>query len=439
MGIRPNERVMAMPVKNFGVMAVLATSLLLSASVSAQSKTAVTELHAFDSEGGKMIVAISASGVTFIDGKEGKTFRAFKTNRTQMKGATTDWIVVRDVDSNGTVDIVGAGRPAFIVQSDGAPVYSMAKGCSQFHLADFDADSAADIACRDGNTIKMLTYNGQKLWEYKVAGLKLGVCNFGDVNGDIKADIECEVLGKGTYVRIGGDGAELGRDYDSAQLDAAEDDNPGNKAAMANLIKGKETFDLDGDGTAEEWVKLDGSAIVVSSKSKPKGLGRHEIGSAYSVLVDDIDGDSKNELVIGGDGRVLIIDDEGKLVADLKVDPNKLKRTADVRIDQVNANALKDASDEAVKGSLAKSQGKFSACYAGNVKKNPFTRVGRGIYSLSVDKKGKVSKVERLHSDLQDKKVDGCVQKALKSAKFSEGTAPDASVTVTLMFGFLDR
>lgn len=425
--------------KGLGVAVALAAGLLVCSAVSAQPKSAVTELHAFDNDNGKMVVAISGQGVTFVDGKEGKTFRAFKTNRTAMKGATTDWVVIRDVDSNGKVDIVGAGRPAFIVQSDGAPVYSMTKGCGQFHLADFAADSAHDIACRDGNTIRVLTYNGQKHWEYKVAGLKLGVCNFGDVNGDLKADIECEVLRKGTFVRISGDGTELGREYDSAQLEPAEDDNPGNAATMANLIKGKETFDLDGDGTAEEWVKQAGSTIVVSSKSNPKGLGKHEFGTAHSVLVDDIDGDGKNEIVVGGEGKVMIIDHEGKLVATLVTDPGKLKRQTDVRIDQVNANALKDSSDEAVKGALEKNKGKFAACYAGNVKKNPFTRVGRGIFSLNVDKKGKVSKVERLHSDLQDKKVDGCLSKALKGTKFSEGTAPDASVTVTLEFGFLDR
>ena len=413
--------------------------LLLSTAVSAQSKAAVTELHAFDSDDGKMLVAISENGVTFVSGKEGKTFRAFKTSRTQMKGATTDWIVVRDVDANGTTDIVGAGKPAFIVQSDGAPIYSLPRGCGQFHLGDFAADNAADILCRDGNTMQVLTYNGQKLWDYKVAGLKLGVCQFGDLNGDLKDDIECEVLKKGTYLRIGGDGSELGRGFDSAQLEPAEDDNPGNAAAMANLLKGKETFDLDGDGTAEEWIKADGTAIVVSSKSNPKGIGRHEFGKAYSALVDDIDGDNKNEIVVGGEGRVLIIDHEGKLVADIVTDPSKLKRQTDVRVTQVNANALKDSDAAVAQGALEQGLGKYTACYAGNVKKNPFTRVGRGIYSLSVDPKGGVSKVERLHSDLQDKKVDGCIQKSLKGIKFSPGTAPDASVTVTLQFGFLDR
>ena len=405
----------------------------------AQGSDTVEELHALTSGRGKMVVAVSRNGVTFVDAKAGLPFRAFRSTRTAVKGSKPDWFLIRDVDKNGTIDVVGVGKPAFIVEANGAPLYSIPAGCPQFHLADFDADNAADILCRNGDNIELRTYNGQKLWQYKVMGLNLGVCNFGDMNGDLKADIECEVLRKGAYLRISGDGTELGRDFASAQLSAPEDDNPRNAERMANYLKGNETFDLNGDGTAEEWVRLEGTVLLVASKSKPKGYARHEVGRAFSVLVDDVDDDGKQEIVVGGAGKVFIIDHEGKLAHTVTVDPKKLKRQTDVKVESVNANALEDTSEAAVRGALEKNLGKFTACYSGKVKSNPFTRVGRAIHSLSVNKKGGVTKVERLHSYLEDRNVDSCLAKALKTVKFTAGKAADSSVTVTLEFGFVDR
>jgi hypothetical protein len=121
------------------------------------------------------------------------------------------------------------------------------------------------------------------------------------------------------------------------------------------------------------------------------------------------------------------------------VDPTRLKRATDVRVGRVNANGLKDSGDEAVTAAISKHVGGFAACYSGNVRSNPFTQVGRAIFNMSVDKKGKVSKVERLHSEIEDKKVQSCLKKVLKRAKFSPAVDTDASVTVTLEFGFVDR
>jgi hypothetical protein len=411
----------------------------LCGEAAAQPADAVLELHAVEGSGGKRVIAVTANGITFLD-LQGQNFRAFKSARSVMKGSTPDWFILRDVDSNGSVDVVGVGKPSFVVSSDAEPIYQIAQGCDQFHLADFTADRASDILCRKGAGMEMFTYDGQKLWSYKIQGTTLELCSFGDVNGDSKSDIECKVKGKELYLRLTGSGEELGRAFDGHLLEGeGEDDNPGYADKVANYLKGEEVFDLNGDGTAEEWVKMDGGALVIGSRSKPAGLARHDTGPIFSVLVEDLNRDGKVELIAGGAGKVFFFDAEGKLKATAKADPRALKRSADARITGLNANGLEQDDEASVRPPLEKALSTLTGCYAGNVQRDPFAKVGRTIWSLSINDKGGVSKVDRLHSDLNDKNVEGCLVKALQKVSFPAGKDPGASVTVTLQFGFLDQ
>ncbi len=429
------------PLMTLMAIAAAAAVTTVAAPNEASAQGSVLELHTVEGEHGKLVVAVSPNGVTFIKPKDNKVFRAYKSSRKAMKGTKPDWFIIRDVDRDGTIDIVSGGAPAFIVNGSGAPVFNLPKGCDQFHMGDFYAGSKADdILCRDKNKLTVMTYDGQEVWSFNIKGLRLGQCTFEDFTGDLKLDIACSTKGGSDVLalNINSENGELSG-VNPDQITDPEDDNPGYAATMANYLKGQETFDLNGDGTAEEMVQLDGSAIVVRSKSKPKAIARHEIGKAFSVLVDDIDGDNDMEIVVGGDGKVLVIDHEGKLVSTIKTDPKKLKRSTDVQITRVDANGLADNSEATNRAAIEKGNKKLAQCYAGNVRKNPFTRVGNTIWGLSVDKKGKVKKVERLHSELADKTVEGCLSKALKGLSFPAATDPGAMLTITLQFGFVDQ
>lgn len=414
-----------------------AVGAMTGAAQQAQAQADVMELHTVTGEQGKLLVAVSPGGVTFINPRENQPFRSFKATRKTMRGYEPDWFIIRDVDNNGTVDVIGAGKPAYIIDGGGAPMYSITNGCDQFHLGDFAADKSQDILCRNGNKITAFTHDGQLIWEFNVRGVNIGVCNFGDLNGDLKDDIECEVKGKGVMRLNGVDGSDMGN-REEAQLEGPQDDSPGYADQMANTLAGQELFDLNGDGTEEESVLLDGTALVIRSKANPKAIARHEVGKVFSVLVDDLNEDGKLEIAVGGQGKVFIIDAAGALVATIPTDPGKLKRKTDVQV-EVNANGLEDSDPASVRASVDKGMGKIAACYDGNVKRDPFTRVGRTIWALYVDDKGKVKKVERYHSALADKKVEDCLTKALKGLSFSKGTSPDAVVTTTLIFGFVDQ
>ena len=401
---------------------------------------AIDEMYLVKGERGRKIVAVSDAGVTLIDPKGLKPYRAWSSSRKRIRGEDQDWFITRDVDRNGVVDLVSLGSPAFIVTADGDPVYSVPKGCSKVILGDFGANRTMDLMCRKGNSFVATTWDGQKLGEYKIAGLRLGVCRYGDVNGDLKDDLECEVQGKGQFLRVDiSGGNEIGREFESAALDDASEDPDDYGARVEDYLQGRETFDLDGDGTDEESLLMDGGAIVVRSRSKKVALGRYDTGAISAVLVEDIDDDGKLEIVLGGKGKVFVIDHQGKMAAEITADPKRLKRDSDVEIDGVNANALEDSSPEAVRAVVDKSVGKLASCYSSNVRRDPFTRVGRMIWNLTITDKGAVKKAEKLHSELNDAKVEKCVAGALKRLKFSKATGPGASVTLTLQMGFVDK
>lgn len=407
----------------------------------AEAAGEVMELHLVaDGSGGKMLVAVSDEGVTLIRPKELKPFRAWKSKRKAMRGATQDWFVLRDVDSNGSVDLVVNGSPAFIVSGGGAPISALPRGCDQVYVGDFVADKSQEVVCRKGNSIRATTHDGQFAWEYKISGLKLGVCHFGDANGDLKDDVECEIKGKGAWLRLNGPtGEELGRGFDSETLGPVDDDNPGYAEEVANILQGNAMFDFNGDGTAEESLLMDGEAVVMRSKAKKVAMGRHDVGKITAALVDDIDGDGDLEAVLGGQGKVFVLDHTGKLAATITTSPGKLRRESAVELTGLNANALADTSEATIRKVVDGATKKLAGCYSANVKRDPYTKVGRTMWRLVVNDKGAVTKAERFHSDLNDKKVESCLSGALKRMKFPKATGPGASVTLTLMMGFVDR
>ncbi|MEL6179247.1 MAG: AgmX/PglI C-terminal domain-containing protein [Myxococcota bacterium] len=418
----------------------LGCALMLSTADAQAAGNAINEMYMVKGDRGTKIVAVSDAGVILIDPKSLKTYRAWSSKRKRIKGEDQDWFITRDVDRDGKVDLVSLGNPAFIISADGDPIYSVPKGCSKVVLGDFGANNTVDLMCRKGNSFIATTYDGQTLAEYKIAGLRLGVCRYGDVNGDLKDDVECEIKGKGQYLRVDiNAGTEMGRSFEQPILtdDSEDPDNYGEQ--VSEYLEGRQTFDLNGDGTKDESLLMDGKAIVVRSKAKKVALGRYDTGPITAVLVDDIDGDNKLEIVLGGQGKVFVLDHEGKMAAELTADPKKLKRESDVEISGVNANNLEDSSRDAAKAVVEKGANKLASCYTSNVRRDPFTRVGRLIWNLSVTDKGAVKKAEKLHSDLNDKKVEGCVANALKKLKFSKAAGPGASVTVTLQMGFVDR
>ncbi len=403
-------------------------ALLAAAGVSGvASAQGVSELTVVEQGGRRLIVALSPDGVAFVDVGSRSLYRAWP-----VKGRPGVDLTLADADSDGDLDVIAAGRPAFIISGDGDPISSVKGACDQVFIQDFAADRSVDVVCRKGTTFTATTHDGQKLWEYKLSGLKVGACAAGDLNGDNKSDLECSV-GRGRYLRLDGAGNEQGRDFESAQLDHAAGAGGGEPSG---LLLGEQAFDLDGDGTAEETLAVSGAQVIVRSRAKGN-LATLEVGKITAALAEDLDRDGKADVVLGGEGKVFFLGADGKVAATVVVDPKKVKREATAVLNGVSANGLE--SDDLARATVQDQTAKLAGCYTSNVKKDPYARVGRVIFNLLVDEKGKVSKAERLHSDLNDKGVEGCIQKTLSGVTYPKATQPGASVTVTLRMGFFDR
>ena len=63
-------------------------------------------------------------------------------------------------------------------------------------------------------------------------------------------------------------------------------------------------------------------------------------GDATRLVREAVDHGYERIVVVGGDGKVLVIDHEGKLVATIPTDAARFKRKSDVQVEGFAANAL---------------------------------------------------------------------------------------------------
>ena len=219
-------------------------------------------------------VVTTSSKVIFI-GKKKAPVRVYSFKGS--KGANKTSVYLADLDRDGSPEVVGAGRPLFTLASNSDPIKFSKKGCAQALVADFTEDNKLDIACVDGRNLKVYTHDLQMKWESKVP-MTLKWCRAGDVNGDLKADLECNVGGK-KFLRFDGAGGEM---LTPKATDTIEVQNPVNPTiADVGALDSKTMYDLDGDGTKKEALTKDGKSIFVGSKKVALD------GEPLSALVKD--------------------------------------------------------------------------------------------------------------------------------------------------------
>ena len=376
-------------------------------------------------------VVLSQGNLVFI-GKEKVPTRVYSWKAAKGKNKKNAYLV--DMDGDGKADIVGAGKPMFVLNSTSDPVAFHKKGCAQALVADFTADNKNDIACINGGNITVFTHDLQLAWTSKI-NKKFSFCRAGDVNGDLKADLECK-QGKMWTRFDGSSGDLLAGSTDTEEV--SNPLNPGINAADASVLDGKLMFDFNADGTAEESLLKDGNAVAIRSRSLKKGLGRIELKSApITALVKDLDGDKKLDIIIVTKNQIVIASPDGKSKS-FSLNAKKYKRSPIAKLDSVYGNGFESNNDKAQKAVTAVN-GKLSKCYASQVRKNQFAGVGKMLVEATVNKKGKVTHVTEHHSSLADKKVGKCVRGVLKKLKFPEATTDTASINISMTFTFRDN
>ena len=408
---------------------ICTTLLVLGTASSALAQD--TRLYKTNDPTAPVMVA-GPQGIVFLH-KDGAPYRAYDVK----KGAE---IHVTELDQDGKPDLIIIGKPTFVIGGDASPRWFDKKGCKHAVLADIVADSKLDIACNDGKELKILTYDNQMAWSASI-NKRLGKCFAGDTNGDRKADLECKI-GSKTYARFDSEGSLVSAEIDEPMIDQESPSYSPTPAADLAVIENKQTFDFDGDGTPEEYVKFEDKLLVVASKSRDKPLAMTELDSApLGVLVVDLEGEDKKKkrsAVVALTAKNLVVlptDGEGAQSYSLKSSSYKRRPVADLR--SVYANGFED--NDAARKIVDDLQGDLAKCYTAQLKKTELAGSGQMLIQLKVNGEGKIVDTEVLHSEVADKKVAACAQKALRKGAYPKASSDSAAINITIYYTFRDQ
>ncbi len=392
----------------------------------------VDRLFTVDTGKARFVLASAPKGLVLFDSKL-DVYRIYRYS--PMKGRAR--VLVVDLDNDGSPEFIGVGKPSFGLDSTGNPVWDYPEGCSELGVGDLLGTPEKEVACIHGRTLSVLAYDGTVLWEAVIRGGKMtGLAVAMLDTDDGKDDLEF-LVGKKIW-RYKGDGTVLGENFEERKAQP-RDEWAEQAEAMKAVMSGQETFDLDGDGTAEESIVVDGAKLVIKSKGKDKPMGEYTFpaGKILSAAVGQLTDDGKPVVALGGDGMVAFVGPDGKAIREVRIDFRKARRKP--KVEYVGVNAMGFADRKGPIGLFDEHLPQIAACYAKRHKAYALTRQGKTLFKFDIGPKGKVKGHEIAYSTLNDPKVNGCIVKVVKRWKFPAPTEPGAHVTADLLFTWTDR
>lgn len=362
-------------------------------------------------------------GVIFLSNKK-EPWRAY-TWKQNNKGEGFKSFYAVDLNKDGQPEVVGVGKPVFLLAANSDPMWQLEKGCKQTMIADFVSDKSLDIACSDGEDIKVYTFDGQFAWKSS-PGKRFEACRVGDQSGDLKADFECKYRGSKSWVLIDSSGKVLVQSKETPDIEEAGADIGALKPVELKSLSGK--------------VSVDGNSLVIGSKAADKSATRVKLdGKATSVLVKDLDKDGKNEIVALTAKSIYVMDAKGANLKKFSASAKRYKRKPLAKFESVYSNYFAD-NDKAAEA-VRTQQDALSKCYARRVRESQFAGIGRLILKVSVDHEGALKSVETVHSGINDKKIVACAQKALKKGTYPKAESEDAlgTINVNMEYTYRDK
>lgn len=410
----------------------VSAGVLAVASPVAAADGNITYLATMGPSDRPMVLAASDRGVVLI-GQDHQVFRAFHHDQTAREGVSQPFLWVEDIDGDRQDEIVGAGSPSFVIESNGDPQWGVLDGCTQYFIGDFIDDRNTEVFCRGANTMRVWSHDGQPWYEWSGRGYSIGDCYADDFDSDRKMEVAC-ALTNGNHL-------QFDIEFDSPEeRDGAAPEvvNRGgvNPQRVAQQASGERAVTM---GAREVSVGFSGSAIQITAEGAPIASIPVRAGAIHSALSADLDNDGSAELYIGATDEVYVISGEGTLLATIPANPAVMRRDARVELGSATANGLENSDREAVSAVVGGAMDDLRQCYSSRMGADQFTRVGRMLYQLSVDGSGRVSDSRKLHSDLASDALEGCVVDELEGLRFSPATGGTGTVSVTLQFDFVDR
>lgn len=408
-------------------------------------------------EGDPAYAVVAFDGGVALLSAHGAAYRIYRYKG--LPEGPPDRVRIADVDGDGRAEVFGLGVPTFMLGKKGDPAWDVPAGCQGFALANVMGEAAErEFLCATGGVVTAYTHDAQEVWRFdygkRTVILDLGAADLEEAGND---DVEFRVKNeKSGFWRISAQGEELGRDFPE-RATAVQDERTAYAAALAELLAGKVPFDLNGDGSAEETLKVDGGHVALLSAGKGGPLAEFDLPAAApggagpivtAAAVGDLDGDGKLEVVLGAAGLVRIVAHDGTTRADVRLDSATMRRAPDTRLNGANAMGLEvprrpdnieEADEQALKRLLEeKSFGAVSKCYEKALSAYVLTRRGKVILKFDVDKAGRVSAPETLYTDVTDDAVLSCISKAAKGWTVFPAVEDGAHMILDMHLGWVD-
>lgn len=390
-------------------------------------------LYDWPSEAAPVLVATS-SGLIFLS-EEGEPFRAYSWRRNS--GDQDQAVRLIDVDGDGQPNIVGSGRPTFVLQASGEPVFNLEAGCQQVLLGRMTGARGNDVVCVRQREVRAYTGDGQFAWSVE-PGRNLEFCRTGDVSGNGRDDVECKYRGRDSYLRVGNDGAILEESGERSLLEDSARTFRYFGAVGEGVWTGEERFDIDGDGQATESLHVEDGSLVIRKSGAEEPVATIEIGGTLqAAAVKDLDGEGALTVVALSDRGLYVITEGGQEVERYGVDASRYRRVPYADLISVYARGFGE-SDEDARQAVRDLQDRISQCYGQRLRSNAFAGSGRQMLQVTVDGEGSVS-VQQTASQVGDRQVETCARQALEGGGYPAADEDTATINVNIMFTFRDE
>ena len=422
------------PILRFSATALMAAVALPSLAHAADGH--VTYLEAVGTVDRPMVIAGSDRGVVFI-GADHSLFRAYHHEQTALDPSTQPFLWVEDIDSDGSAEYIGAGVPSFVVDDNADPIWGVLDGCDSYYVGDFIEDSASELLCIRGSSVRVWSYDGQEYFNWSASGYSISSCAGDDFDDDGKLEVACNLTnGNHLFFDIGDwfNDPEYDPPRDGLAPDALSTGGV-DRGAMAALASGERELSVNGRSVT---LGFGGGAVQLNVDGASGGTVQVGGSGIYSAAAADLDNDGVWEIYVGGDDAVHILRLDGTLVGSVAANPAATTRDPRVTVRSATANGLDDSERDAVRAAVENGIGGFVSCYARRMGADQFTRVGSMLYELSVDEDGNVTSASKRHSGIRNDSLESCVEDAFEDLEFSPATDGSGSVSVTLDFDFVD-
>ena len=417
-----------MPYQPYFRLALTVAALLCVSVPTALAQEGIFHLEEVGTRDRPMVVAVSEHGVVFI-GANHQVYRSFQS--TARAGQPRLWIM--DVDNDRQRELVGSGRPSFLIDHNADPLWGIAEGCEQFWVGQFTADPRRELFCRRGASIELYAVDGTRLYQWTGRGFRVGTCFIDDFNGNQRLNVACNIQNNRHlfFDFAQGEPDELAGEAPDTTARSGAIDVEVHAAVLSGereLRVGRQRVTIEREGASLTWSTGEGSPVSVTLPTD----------RIYAIAGAAL-GSNAPHLYIGGSQDVYVVNMEtGELVATVPADPRRMVRQPELRFRSAMANRLEDASRETIMGVLQDNIAPLRACYGERMGQDAYTRVGEAVLVLTINQQGRVTETRRQHSTIRNDHVEGCLDRAFRNIRFPAATESTGNVTVVMEFDFVD-